>query len=156
MVADMGPTMRHLLVNSPTTLDHLKEARATFEMTMSQIAARKRTPVDVADLRAILAEQERANRRPADFLDADGRFHRRIAMVSGNPIFASLSQTLFAWLAQFHFSLVRKPGLEQLTLAEHGQILDAIERGDPDAAAQLTADHLNRANKLYHQDNLRP
>lgn len=76
-------------------------------------------------------------------------------MVSGNPIFASLAQALFAWLAQFHFSLVRLPGTEQLTLAEHRGIVDAIEKGDPDAAGQLMTDHLNRANKLYHQDNLR-
>ena len=90
------------------------------------------------------------------FLRADGRFHHRIALISGNPIFAKLSEALFAWLAQFHFDLVRKPGLEQLTLAEHRQILEAIEQGDLIAAARLTADHLNRANKLYNQANFRP
>jgi DNA-binding FadR family transcriptional regulator len=155
MVADMGPTMRHLLINSPTTLDHLREARATFEMTMAQAAARRRSPQDIADLRAILVVQERARFIPTAFLEADGRFHSRIAMVSGNPIFTSLSQALFAWLAQFHFDLVRKPGTEKLTLAEHREILDAIERGDPDGATRSMADHLNRSNKLYHQDNIR-
>ena len=43
MVGDMSETMRHVLMNSPATLDHLKEARASFEMTIAQIAARKRT-----------------------------------------------------------------------------------------------------------------
>jgi DNA-binding FadR family transcriptional regulator len=38
-------------------------------------------------------------------------------------------------------------------LAEHRQILGAIERGEPDEAARLTADHLNRANALYNQAN---
>ena len=156
MVAGMSETMRHVLVNSPATLDHLKEARATFEMTMAKIAARKRTPADVADLYAILAEQERARLDSNAFLQADGRFHHRIAIITGNPIFANLSQALFAWLAQFHFDLVRKPGLEQLTLSEHRQILEAIERGEEEEAARLTADHLNRANKLYHQANFRP
>ena len=60
MVSGMSETMRHVLVNSPTTLDHLKEVRATFEMTMAQIAARKRTAADIVVLHAILAEQERA------------------------------------------------------------------------------------------------
>jgi DNA-binding FadR family transcriptional regulator len=72
-----------------------------------------------------------------------------------DPIFASLSESLFAWLAEFHFALVRKPGLEQLTLAEHRQMLGAIERGKPDEAARLTADHLNRANALYNLANFR-
>lgn len=155
MVSGMSETMRHVLVNSPTTLDHLKEARATFEMTMAHLAAQKRTATDIADLRAILAEQEEARLDSNAFLQADGRFHHRIAAITGNPIFASLSQALFAWLAQFHFDLVRKPGLEQLTLAEHRQILGAIERGEPEEAARLTADHLNRANTLYHQANFR-
>jgi GntR family transcriptional regulator, sialic acid-inducible nan operon repressor len=156
MMGGMTETMRHLLVNSPASLDHLKEARATFEKNMSEIAARKRTAADIADLRAILGDQERARLDSNAFLQADGRFHHRIAVITGNPIFANLSQTLFAWLAQFHVGLVRKPGLEQLTLAEHRQILEAIERGDPIEAARLTADHLNRANKLYHQANFRP
>ncbi len=156
MMSSMSETMRHVLMNSPATLDHLKEARATFEKNMSEIAARKRTPADLAELRAILAEQERARLDSNAFLQADGRFHHRIAVVSGNPIFANLSQALFAWLAQFHIDLVRKPGFEQLTLSEHRQILEAIERGDPAEAARLTADHLNRANKLYHQDHFRP
>jgi DNA-binding FadR family transcriptional regulator len=155
MVADMSETMRHVLINSPATLDHLKEARASFEMTMAQIAARKRTREDVDDLRRILAEQEQARLDSNAFLEADGRFHHRIAVITGNPIFANLSQALFAWLARFHFDLVRKPGVEQLTLAEHSQILDAIERGEPDEAARLTGDHLNRANTLYHQANFR-
>jgi DNA-binding FadR family transcriptional regulator len=156
MVDDMAETMHHVLVNSPATLDHLKEARARFEMDMADIAARKRTPEDVAELRAILAEQERMRLVSSAFLEADGRFHHRIARISGNPIFASLSEALFAWLAQFHFDLVRRPGLEQLTLSEHRQIIDAIERGDPEAAARLTGDHLNRANSLYHQANRKP
>ena len=138
MVADMSETMRHVLMNSPATLDHLKEARASFEMTIAQIAARKRTMEDVEDLRRILAEQEQARLDSNAFLEADGRFHHRIAVITGNPIFANLSQALFAWLARFHFDLVRKPGLEQLTLAEHRQILEAIERGEPDEAARLT------------------
>jgi len=155
MVEQMSETMRHLLVHSSATMVHLKEARATFEMEMSRIAARNRTDADVVSLREILAEQERARLVSADFLEADGRFHHRIAVISGNPIFASVSLALFQWLAEFHFDLVRSPGLEQLTLAEHRQIIDAIERSDPEEAAKMTGDHLNRANSLYHQENFR-
>lgn len=155
MVEQMSETMRHLLVHSPATMEHLKEARATFEMEVTRIAARRRTAEDIVDLRRILAEQERARLVSSAFLEADGRFHQRIAAISGNPIFASLSQALFQWLAQFHFDLVRSPGLEQLTLAEHQQILDAIEKGEPVEAARMMGDHLNRANSLYHKENLR-
>lgn len=155
MVEQMSETMRHVLVHSPATMAHLKEARATFEMEMARVAALKRTAEDIADLRQILREQESVRQVAPAFLEADGRFHQRIAAISGNPIFASLSQALFQWLAQFHVNLVRSPGLEDLTLAEHGQILGAIEQSDPERAAHMTSDHLNRANSLYHQENLR-
>tara|TARA_R110002126_G_scaffold76017_21_gene190117 strand:+ start:15029 stop:15595 length:567 start_codon:yes stop_codon:yes gene_type:complete len=135
--------------------DFLQLVAATFEMEMVRIAARKRTPEDVADLHQILTEQEAARLVSAKFLEIDGRFHLRIAEISGNPIFASLGAALFAWLAEFHFDLVRSPGLEQLTLAEHSQIVDAIEKGDPQTAAKVTGDHLNRANTLYNRENFR-
>ncbi len=154
MVDSLGETMRHLLAHSSTTLGHLKEARATFEMEMTRIASLRRTPEDVADLREILARQEGVRLVSSAFLEWDGRFHHRIASISGNPIFSSLSLALFNWLAQFHFDLVRRPGLERLTLSEHRQIVDAIERSDPDEAARMMGDHLNRANSLYQQDNL--
>ncbi|WDR01303.1 transcriptional regulator NanR [Devosia algicola] len=153
MVDQMSETMRHLLIHSSTSLSHLKEARATFEMEVGRIAARKRTPADIEDLEAILARQDSVRLNAPAFLKADGDFHHRIALISGNPIFSSLSQSLFGWLAQFHFDLVRKPGLERITLDEHWQIVEAIKKGDPEETARVTEAHLNRANRLYHQDN---
>lgn len=153
MTEQISETMRHLLVHSSTTLEHLKEARVTFEVEMARIAASRRTAADVEGLRELIAAQAAARATPEKFLELDGRFHRGIAAVSGNPIFVSLSEALFGWLTNFHVTLVRKPGLERLTLAEHEQILQGIEDGDGGAAGRAMADHLNRANALYHQQN---
>ena len=152
----MALSMRHLLRHSQTSMDHLKEARATFEIEMARIAARKRTQADIARLRDILDRQAAASARAEEFFALDGAFHAAIAGVSGNPIFESLSRSLFGWLAHFHADLVRKRGLEKLTLAEHEAILAAIAASDPERAAKEMADHLYRANSLYHQDNFQP
>ena len=53
------------------------------------------------------------------------------------------------WLAEFHTRLVRLPGTEGLTLAEHGQIVEAIAARDAEAAERAMRDHVLRANKLY-------
>ncbi len=153
MVDQMSDTMRHLLAHSATTLDHLKEARVTFETEMARLAARRRRDTDLDRLRDILRAQTASRSAPRRFLELDGGFHREIAAISGNPIFASLAEALFGWLASFHIALVRKPGLERLTLAEHDGILQAIADADPEAAARAMADHLNRANALYHQNH---
>lgn len=153
MVEQISETMRHLLVHSSTTLEHLKEARVTFETEMARIAAYRRTDENIETLREVLKAQTAARRNPEKFLELDGKFHREIAAISGNPIFASLNEALFGWLASFHVALVRKPGLEKLTLEEHMEILQAIEKGASDQAGQAMADHLNRANALYNQEN---
>ncbi|MFV2093086.1 MAG: hypothetical protein ACC634_08375, partial [Hyphomicrobiales bacterium] len=42
MVEQMAQSMRHLLTHSKTSMEHLKEARTTFETQMAVIAATKR------------------------------------------------------------------------------------------------------------------
>lgn len=154
MVDQVSETMKHLLAHSPASLENLKEARATFEREMARIAARRRSEADLERLADILEEQSRAVADPARFRALDGRFHREIAAVSGNPIFTALIDAVFRWLSDFHVDLVSVPGLEQLTLAEHREILAALNRGDAEAASAAMADHLMRANELYRQSHL--
>lgn len=95
----------------------------------------------------------RSTSDPVQFVSCDGAFHRAIASVSGNPIYEALSGSLFDWLAQFHFDLVRSPGLELLTLGEHSAILEAIATGNPEAAGEAMIQHLTRANLRYPDRN---
>jgi DNA-binding FadR family transcriptional regulator len=154
MVDQISETMKHLLANSPASLENLKEARATFEREMARIAARRRSAADLERLAEIISEQELASDEPVRFRMLDGFFHSEIARVSGNPIFSALIDALFRWLSDFHVDLVSVPGLEQLTLAEHREILAAITRADAEGAARAMGDHLMRANELYRQSHL--
>lgn len=152
LIERMGTTMRHMLTHDAAALTHMKEARVLLDCDMARIAATRRTGADLADLTALLDRQSAAT-DPEDFTTLDGAFHRRIAAISGNPIFAVLCAEVFDWMRIFHVDYVRKPGLEALTLAEHRAILAAIAASDPDAAAAAMHGHLTRANALYHQGN---
>ena len=98
---------------------------------------------------------ETAQKELERFVSLDGDFHREIAAISGNPIFAALSEAIFKWLAASYRGAVSVPGLEKLTLNEHAQILDGISAGNPDLAARNMADHLTRANELYRAAHFR-
>jgi DNA-binding FadR family transcriptional regulator len=154
MVDQVGETMKHLLAHSPASLENLKEARATVEREMARVAARRRSAADLRRLEEILGEQSLAIAEPVRFRALDGRFHREIAAIGGNPIFTALIDAVFRWLSDFHADLVSVPGLEQLTLAEHREILAALASGDPEAAGAAMGDHLMRANDLYRRSNL--
>jgi GntR family transcriptional regulator, sialic acid-inducible nan operon repressor len=151
LMAQIQEGARHLLRSEPHSLDHLKDARLFLETGMARLAAERATPEGVAALRARLDDHREALTHLEDFLDRDMAFHREIAQLSGNPIFPAIIEATFGWLGAFYRSLVRAPGAEQLTLAEHERILAAIEAGDPDAAAAAMGDHLTRANDLYRR-----
>ena len=89
---------------------------------------------------------------PDAFIRLDGEFHKAIAAMSGNPVLAALCGALFDWLAYFHLSRLRSPGMERLVIEEHRRIVDALEAGDPDLAVGRMAEHLNRASAMYQQE----
>ncbi len=149
MADQLSETMKHLLSHSPATLENLKEARSTFEMEMARIAARRRSDSDIARLEETLAAHAAAVDDTVQFRALDGRFHRDLAAISGNPIWSALADALFRWLNDFHVHLVSVPGLERVTLSEHRAILDAVISGNPEKAAEAMGLHLGRANELY-------
>lgn len=151
MIDQMSDSMKHLLVHSAASLENLKDARLTFELEMARRAAERHDLADIARLAQTVDEQEASFGNPVAFRLLDGRFHREIAALSGNPIWPALSDALFRWLNDFHVDLVSVPGKERLTTAEHRGIIKAIASGDAEAAARAMRDHLTRASDLYRK-----
>lgn len=149
IIGQMGHTAKHALLNSPTTLEDLKEARLVFETVMVGRAAERATPADIDRLNDRLDAQRRSLITDREFLARDMEFHREIAIIAGNPVFSATSQVVFGWLESFYTEAVRAPGAEQLTLNEHQGIIQAIAENDPELAAKRMSDHLVRANTLY-------
>lgn len=142
---------RHLLQSQPDMLEHLKEARVFLETGLARTAAQRATAQDVERLHQRLAEQRAAMVDLDRFIERDMAFHREVAAISGNPIFPAIVEAMFGWAGEYYQSMVRAPGAEELTLAEHRRIIDAIADHDPGRAAKAMSDHLLRANELYRQ-----
>jgi DNA-binding FadR family transcriptional regulator len=138
-----------MLQRSSDSLAHLKNARLFFERGMVREAAAKASREDVALLRATVEEQRSLLGQAEAFMDADMRLHTQIAAISGNPIFVSVSEAMLGWLKAYHTELLFWSGKETHTLAEHTEIIDAIERHDADAAEAAMARHLQRSSALY-------
>lgn len=142
-------TAKIMLSQSSDTLEHLKSARIFFERGMAREAAVKATLSDIADLRSILEEQRNCLGQADEFISADMRFHTRIAQISGNPIYVAVSESMLAWLKEYHTDMLIWTGKEKFTLVEHEEILDCLEAGDPDAGEQAMLKHLERSRALY-------
>ena len=145
----MDLTAKIMLAKSADTLEHLKSARIFFERGMVREAAQKASPEDIAALHAIL-DRQRASLGDAEaFIAADMAFHARIAEISGNPIFAAVSESMLAWLQEYHTDMLIWTGKERFTLAEHEEIVDRLAAGDADGAEQAMLKHLERSRALY-------
>lgn len=151
LVAQVAGGAMHLLRSQPGTLEHLKEARLFLECGTARMAAEQASGEQVAALRLAIARQRAALDDFEQFIERDLAFHREIATISGNPIFPAVVEALFRWAGEYYQSMVRAPGAEQLTLAEHERIVEAIEARDAQAASEAMHAHLSRANTLYQQ-----
>ena len=151
LVAQVATGAMHLLRTQPGSLEHLKEARLFLECGTARMAAERATEEQVARLRLSIAQHRASMVNLAEFIERDMAFHREVASISGNPIFPSIVEAMFRWAGEYYLSMVRAPGAEELTLAEHARIVDAIAARDPQGAADAMHAHLSRANALYQQ-----
>jgi GntR family transcriptional regulator, sialic acid-inducible nan operon repressor len=149
VLSQIAVTVHHVLANSQENLAHLKETRTFFESGMARIAAARATPDDVAALREIVARMETATTEFAAFMRHDIDFHRRIAAITGNPIYVAVSEALLTWLSKYHIGELRKVGREAQTLDEHRLIVDRIAAHDVEGAAAAMQVHQTRAADLY-------
>jgi DNA-binding FadR family transcriptional regulator len=85
-------------------------------------------------------------RNPTRFVALDIRFHTLLAEISGNPILQAVSEAMLQWLFEFHSELVRFPGHEDVTLADHREIYKRVAERDVEGAERAMIDHLTRAN----------
>ncbi|MDE8666994.1 FadR/GntR family transcriptional regulator [Pseudarthrobacter sp. H3Y2-7] len=127
------------------TEEHILEVRLGLDTQAARLAARNATADDVSALRAVLATRELAW-QAADFegwARADWQFHARVAQASGNPL---LHELYVSFGDVFHRELLkqqRSGRLNGLTRTGHGELVDAIEAGDPDAAVDSVSRNLN-------------
>jgi DNA-binding FadR family transcriptional regulator len=149
MFERLGEAALHLLQTSPKALSDLKEARIQFEVGMVKTAARQATAADIAKLEETVQRQRASLDHMAQFVQFDMAFHAAIAAVSGNSICTLLSEAMLDWLFQFRRDLLRLPGSEHITLAEHERLLAAIRAHDTAEAERAMLEHLTRANERY-------
>ncbi|MDX0997896.1 transcriptional regulator NanR [Sinorhizobium medicae] len=138
-----------MLAASSDSLEHLKSARIFFERGMAREAASRADAQDIAALEETLKRQRSALEDSDAFIAADMAFHTRIAQISGNPIYAAVSEAMLGWLKEYHTEMLIWTGRENVTLGEHEEIIDCIRRGDPDEAEQAMIRHLERSRTLY-------
>ncbi|MGF0342670.1 FadR/GntR family transcriptional regulator [Rhodococcus sp. IEGM1300] len=133
---ELDPAQTVSKLNRSGLRDHI-ELQCLLESEAARFAARRRTPEDIARLKAAL--DVRGEYTPEsildDFLDRDRDFHVAIATASHNDALQALYAYFTASIHSHTKSIFSDADLPEPSLADHHAILDAIVAGDEEAAA---------------------
>ncbi|MGO4674321.1 GntR family transcriptional regulator [Bosea sp. 2YAB26] len=126
--------------------------RSVLEPWAAAEAARRRPGADVItalrDAVAVMTADppSREYRSHRAFTEADDRFHRLILTAAGNQVALKSYDDLRFHLHISRLYLSREQDVG-ITHAEHFRIIDALETGDPEAAAEAMRRHLEGSHE---------
>lgn len=131
-------------------LDHHQTAelytvRATLEGLAARLAARHAAPEEVRLLREMTREDAALADTPEALARANRRFHAQIHRASHNRYLIAQLDLIYRSMALLATTTLAVPGRGRQALIEHSEIVDAIERGDGDAAEAALRAHISRA-----------
>ena len=127
----------------------LLEALAELEATCARLAAQR---LNASQHQALLRAHEQALACAAAddriaYAAANRDFHQTLHEGCGNPVLAAHLVSTRHRLAAFRRRVMEAPGALQLSCGEHTLIVDALSRGDAEAAGQAMREHILRKGR---------
>ncbi|QJR14800.1 FadR/GntR family transcriptional regulator [Usitatibacter palustris] len=131
----------------------LIKARWLIESECAAMAAKAATKAQIRAIEEALAAMEKDTDHGIMPLEKDRLFHLRIAEASGNSAMALVVQTLWDQRMgplflrlEHHFDT---PGLWEVAVREHREVVAAIGRRDPAAARSAMRRHMDQSTKRF-------
>lgn len=132
------------------TLAEFLETRQLIEVFAVRQAAVRRTPEDVEALRATLLPSD--SELPADAqYQHNKEFHAVLVGACGNSLLRIAAQPIFYVLQNNLARSTLTLEFPRKVCSEHGEILEAIEAGDPDLAEERMRFHLGELQGVYEK-----
>lgn len=140
--ADARESLRQLTERRQRLPDIL-EARAALEVKTAELAARRRTPADLAAIDAALAAMAAQVAAGEHGEEGDSAFHRAVTAAAHNPVLTELMELLAGPIRETRRESLAQPGRPPRSLASHRRIAEAIRAGDPTRAVRAMRAHLD-------------
>lgn len=118
------------------------EFRGLIEPALAALAATRISDAQLAELREILAEQERKVAAGQTYVEEDTRFHEVIGDAARNELLTTMLAVIWDVLRASREQWLQTNQRAHTSLDAHRRILDALSRRDADAARIASADHI--------------
>ncbi len=139
----------HVAVVDARRARELFEVRLTLEGLVAELAAERHGPGDVAELRAIIDEaRDMIAAGHLEVLpDLNTRFHDGLSKAAGNDLLTATLSRLSHLVQWVYAARIRERSHD--SWGEHGQLVDAIERRDPQLARKVSEAHVRAARAAF-------
>jgi DNA-binding FadR family transcriptional regulator len=136
----LAATVRH--DEERVVIDDLVEVRAALEADMAARAATMCTPAELQQLHALVDELGAVLAEPARYLAVDIRFHDELMRISGNRLARAVVRAIHEQARSSAGYTDPYPEDLRVTHRGHVTILERIEAGDRDGAAEAMREHI--------------
>lgn len=154
-----GPTVRRpssgefaehlalMLQFQQLTLQDVSDARLALEPMMARLAAERITPEQIAELRETIVVMEQNFANPQVFWDQNARFHSGVAQAGESQVISMIVDAL-KFIGDGASSGVSYSASELKEVVHaHSAILDMLEAGDAEGAAESMRRHLDAGRR---------
>lgn len=125
------------------TLRTLRNARAVIEGAVAAEAAQRRLGRDVIKMSALIESQEAAKGKLQEWLAFDCSFHAAVFAATRNPLLADLGKITIQSFASMQYpERVCRDPLARIITQEHWQLLEHIDKREPEKARRLMYTHI--------------
>ncbi|MGM1028942.1 MAG: GntR family transcriptional regulator [Actinomycetota bacterium] len=133
---------------SPEEIIDIYDVRITLEGAAARAAAERATELDRRRLRAAQSAMEATGTDARERAAANRAFHEAIWAASHSPTLVDLLQRLNVHLVRYPTTTLEGDDRWQAVLAEHEELLGAIEAGDPMRAREVAEHHMDGAREV--------
>jgi len=146
-LAYQGPVVARL---DPGTVDQIYELREVVEVLATRACAERHAPRDIERLEETLQRIERAfaGDDMVRVLEETTHFYEVIFAAAGKTVAWDVFRNLNARINQLRAMTLSSAGRSESGPRELREILEAIRRGDADAAERACRDHVRRAHEI--------
>jgi DNA-binding GntR family transcriptional regulator len=145
-LVDLGGAGAVVTGLSIAELQELYEMREAIEPVVTAIAVPNVGRAEVTQMAALAERMETEGIEPADWLEANARFHALVYERADRPRMVRLTEQLRRLTDRYVYLHLDVIGDVEHLHDEHRRILDAVRRGDPREVAELTRLHLETSH----------
>ncbi|MSP02008.1 MAG: GntR family transcriptional regulator [Acetobacteraceae bacterium] len=115
---------------------------AAIESMAARLAATRATPAEIAALRGVLAAfDDDPSGQISEYSDANMAFHKAIIRLGGIELMSGMTDTLFIHMRAVRAVTMTQDNRARRSVADHRDIIAALEARDPDRAERLVREH---------------